>query len=71
MAIEEVETWVLELRDGKAEEEEGVGEKDGSLSLIKAMNIKRLLTILKTRLFPRGRANGTVGLPKHVLMGIP
>ena len=47
------------------------GKKMGPYPLIKAMNIKRLLTSLKTRLFPRGRANDTVGLSKPVLMRIP
>ena len=32
--------------------------------VIEAANIKRPLTSLKSRLFPRGRANDTAGLPK-------
>ena len=62
----------MELRDGKAEE--GVrrgGKKMDPYLLIKAMNIKRPPTSLKTRLFPRGHADGTVGSPKPVLMRIP
>ena len=39
--------------------------------LIKAVNIERPPTSLKTRLFPRHRVNITVGLPKTVLMRIP
>ena len=47
------------------------GKKMDPYLLIKAVNIKRPLTSLKTRLFQRDRANGTVGLPKPVLMRIP
>ena len=49
------------------------GEKVDSYLLIKAVNIERPPppTSIKTLLFPRGRANDTVGLPKSVLMRIP
>ena len=47
------------------------GKKMGPYPLIKTVSIKRPLTGLKTRLFPRGRANGTVGIPKPVLIRIP
>ena len=47
------------------------GEKVDPYLLIKAVNIKHPPASLKTRIFPRGRADGTVGLPKPVLMRIP
>ena len=47
------------------------GKKMDPYLLIKAMDIKRPLINLKSRLFPRGRVNGTVGLPKPVLIRIP
>ena len=47
------------------------GEKVDSYLLIRAVNIERPPTSLKTRLFPRDDANDTVGLPKPVLMRIP
>ena len=46
------------------------GKMGGPYVLIKAVDVKRPLTSLKSRLFPRGRVNGTVGLPKPVLMRI-
>ena len=33
--MKEIETWALGLEAGKAEEEVGVGEKDGSVPLYK------------------------------------
>ena len=33
--MKEIETWALELEVGKAGEEEGMGEKDGSVLLYK------------------------------------
>ena len=33
--MKEIETWELELGAGKAEEEIGVGDKDGSVPLYK------------------------------------
>ena len=57
-------------REWMGREEEGVGERVDPYPLIKAANIKRLPTRLKTRLFPKGRADGTVGLPMPVLMRI-
>ena len=47
------------------------GEKVDPYLLIKAVNIKRPPTSLKTRLFPWGRADDMVGLPKPILMKIP
>ena len=47
------------------------GKKLGPYPLIRTVNIKHPFTSLKTRLFPRDRANGTVGIPKPVLMRIP
>ena len=47
-------TWALELEIGKAETERGRERGRGNpYPLIKATNIKRLLTRLKIRLFPR------------------
>ena len=66
-----MEAWALELENGWAEKKEGVGERMDLYPLIKAANIKRLPTSLKTRLFPKGRASGTVALPTPVLMRIP
>ena len=66
-----IKTWVQELEVGRVEAEAGVEEKDVSMPLIKAVNIKRLLMGLKTCLFPRNHADGTVGLPTPVLMRIP
>ena len=40
------------------------GKKADPYLLIKAVDVKRPLTSLKSHLFPRGRVNGTVGLPK-------
>ena len=42
------------------------GKKMDPYLLIKAVNIERPPTSLKTRLFPRGRANGMIGLPKPI-----
>ena len=47
------------------------GKKMDLCLLIKAVDAKRPLICLKSRLFPRGRANDTVGLPKLKLMKIP
>ena len=38
---------------------------------IKAVKVMRLLARLKIRLFPKNRADDTVGLPMPVLMRIP
>ena len=47
-------TWALELKSGRAEEERRRGRRRGNpYPLIKAVNIERLPTRLKTRLFPR------------------
>ena len=58
-------------REWVGREKEGVGERVNPYLFIKAANIKRLPTRLKTRLFPKGHADGAVGLPTPVLMGIP
>ena len=42
----------------------------GFYPFIKAMNIERLLTGLKARLFPRDRVNDTVGLPTPIFIRI-
>ena len=47
------------------------GKKTDPYLLIKAVDIKRPLISLETRLFPRGRVNDTVGLSKPILMRIP
>jgi hypothetical protein len=46
-------TWALELRNGEAEKEKAWVKGKNPYLLIKAVNIKRLPTRLKTRLFPR------------------
>ena len=66
-----MEAWALELENGWAEKKEGVGERMDLYPLIKAANVKLLPTRLKTRLFPKGRIDGAVGLPTPVLMRIP
>ena len=43
-------------REWVGREKEGVGEKVSPYLLIKAANLKRLPTSLKTRLFPKGHA---------------
>ena len=47
------------------------GKKTDPYLLIKALDVKRPLTSLKSRLFPRGRVYDMVGLPKPLLMRIP
>ena len=64
-------TWALELENGWAERENAWVKGVNPYPFIKAANIKCLPTRHKTRLFPRGRAGGLVGLPIHVLMRIP
>ena len=44
------------------------GKKVDPYPLIKAVNVKRPLPGLKICLLPRGRADGTVGLPKSSFM---
>ena len=68
---EEVGVWALELENEWEEEGEGVGERGESLFLYKGSKIMCLPTCLKTRLFPKRRADGAVGLPMPVLMRIP
>ena len=66
-------TWALELENGGTEREREKAWVKGvnPYLLIKAANIKRLPTRLKTLLFPKGRADSMVGLPIPVLMRIP
>ena len=59
------------VREWMGREEEGVGERMDLYPLIKAANVQRLPTHLKTRLFPKGHAGSAVGLPTPVLMRIP
>ena len=61
----------LEREDVEVGREEGAGKRDRSLSFIKAVNVKRPLPGLKICLLPRGRADGTVGLPRPSFMRIP
>ena len=56
---------------GRMRRKKAWGKKTDPYPLIKVVNIKCPLISLKLRLFPRGRANGMVGLPKPVLMRIP
>ena len=63
--------WALELKDGRVEREKAWVKEGNPYPLIKAVNIKRLPTRLKTRLFPKGHADGAVGLPTPILMRIP
>ena len=63
----------LELRGGKAGARRRRGEERRNLYPLiggEIPNAPPPLSSLKTRLFP-DRANGAVGLPKTVLMGIP
>ena len=54
MSGKEMRTWVLELEIGRAEIERRRERGRGNpYPLIKAMNIKRLLSRLKIHLFPR------------------
>lgn len=46
------------------------GEKVDPYLLIKALDVKRPLICLNSRLFPRGHVKGTVGLQKPLLMKI-
>ena len=68
----EMSTWALELEIGKAETERGRERGRGNpYPLIKAANITRLLARPKNSPIPKGRINGTVGLPMPALMRIP
>ena len=68
---ERMEAWALELEKGWAERRKAWVKEVNPYPFIKAVNIKRLPTHLKTRLFPKGHAGGMVGLPTPVLMRIP
>ena len=57
-------------REWMGREKEGVGERVNPYLFIKAANIKCLPIRLETRLFPKGRADGAVGLPTPILMRI-
>ena len=71
--VGKIEVWALELEDGKGGEGRRRGKKEESLSYYIGSEYQTPPppSSLKTRLFPSGRANGTVGLPKTVLMRIP
>ena len=69
--VERMEAWALELENGWAERKRAWVKEMNDYPFIKAANIKRLPTRLKTRLFPKGRADGAVGLPTPILMRIP
>ena len=71
LEAEKMRTWALELENGRVEREKAWVKEGNPYLLIKAVNIKRLPTRLKTRLFPMGRADSVVGLPTPVLMRIP
>ena len=71
LEAEKMRTWALELENGGAEKEKAWVKKGNPYLLIKVVNIKRLPTRHKTRLFPKGRVGGTVGLPIPILMIIP
>ena len=66
-----MKTWALEHENGRAKREKAWVKKRNPYLLIKAVNIKRLPTRLKTRLFPNATIDGAVGLPIPVLMRIP
>ena len=59
---ERIDTWAFELEwyVGKGGRRRG-GKKTDPYLLIKAVDVKRPLTSLKSRLFPRGHVNITVG----------
>ena len=56
-----LECWSSKM--GRLRKKKMWGKKMVPYPLIKAMNITRLPIRLKTRLFPKGRIDGTVGLP--------
>ena len=66
-----MEVWALELENGWAERKTAWVKEVNPYPFTKAVNIKCLPARLKTRLFPKGHANGEVGLPTPVLMRIP
>ena len=66
-----MEAWALELENGWAERRKAWVKEVNPYLFIKAANTKRLPICLKTRIFPKGRAGGAVGLPTPVLMRIP
>ena len=53
LEVEQMKSWALELENGRAEKEKAWVKKGNPYPLIKAVNIERLPTRLKTRLFPR------------------
>ena len=69
--VERMGAWAPALENGWAEGRKAWVKEVNPYPFIKAVNIKRLPTRLKTRLFPKGRAADTVGLPTPVLMRIP
>ena len=59
-----MEARALELENGCVERRKAWVKEVNPYPYIKAVNIKRL----PTRLFPKGHADGAVGLPAPVLM---
>ncbi len=69
---ERARAWALELKNEWAEEGEGVGVTSmNPYPFIKVIKVMCLPARLKIRLFPKRRADDTVGLPMPVLMRIP
>ena len=66
-----MEARELKLENGCAERRKAWVKEVNPYPFIKAVNIKRLPTRLKTRLFPKGHADGAVGLPTPILMRNP
>ena len=52
--------WALELENGWAERRKAWVKEVNPYHFIKVVNIKRLPTLLKTHLFPKGRAGDAV-----------
>jgi hypothetical protein len=57
-------TWALELENGEAEKEKAWVKGMNHYLPIKAVNIKRLPTRLKTRLFPRAMQTARLDYPR-------
>ena len=61
---ERMRTWALELENGKAVREKAWVKEGNPYLLIKAVNIKRLPTHLKTLLFPRAVQTAQLDYPR-------
>ena len=66
-----MEARELKLENGCAERRKAWVKEVNPYPFIKAVNIKRLPTRLKTRLFSKGCTDGTIGLPTPVFIRIP